>query len=422
VIAHRRFWQGVVVGAVIAVTVALRWPLFGVIHPPGGDAANYHQMAVDLAARGPAYVWGGVGPWREIASYWPPLWIVWLAGVYLCARPSIFAAQVGNLVLAVATVLLLLALGRRLHPLAGWVAAVLWALNLQARVYAATLQAENLMAPLMVLCLLLALSRRWTWCAVALGLLVLTRQAAAPIVVVVLLACWVREHNLRLLVSSAAIVLVFLAPWSLNRSIVLRTPTLLSSTTTFNVWMGNHPDNLDGGFNGPLADASILRSTRRDGNGYFLRETLMEIRHHPAGYLLRCATRGTRWAALAPNSHDEELSAYLSEESAQTEKWLRLICFPLAVLGTALAWKRRHQPALLIAAAYWVYAATVVLTYLQPRFIEPVVPLSALLIGAVVGWAVDEKITHRVGASPIHQSSHPLHCACTKVEGGGGGV
>ena len=403
-----KVWQVAAVAAVIALTVTLRWPLFGVIHPPGGDAANYHQMATDLAARGPTYIWGKDGPWREIASYWPPLWVAWLAGIYVWTDASIRAAQVGNLALAVATALLLLLVGRRLHPLAGWVAAVLWAFNLQARVYAATLQAENLMAPLVVLSLLLALTRRWAWCAVVMGLLLLTRQAAVPIAAILLVACWVRERNLRLLVSSAGIVLIFVAPWSVNRSIVLGTPTLLSSTTTFNVWMGNHPDNSEGGYSDPMKAHMIWRCNVPGGSAYFLRETLMEIRQHPATYILRCATRAARWSGLVATAQDEELSAYLSEESAQVERWMRLVFFPLAVLGTVLAWKRRHQPALLVAAAYWIYAAVIVLTYLQARFIEPVVPLTCLLIGAVVGWAVEEK----------RAIYHPTHPAFTKPETG----
>jgi 4-amino-4-deoxy-L-arabinose transferase-like glycosyltransferase len=103
---------------VIAVRLAIAAVQDGVL---SGEPGVYDRQAAELAA-------GGCCPWDEPISR-PPGYVFLLAGAYALGGPSAAAAEVLNIVLAVATGLIVLELARGLYGArAGAIALVLYAL------------------------------------------------------------------------------------------------------------------------------------------------------------------------------------------------------------------------------------------------------------------------------------------------------
>ncbi len=399
-------WAVLVV--LLLLTVALRWPH---VSPPGlqlFDYGAYHGMACDLIEHGPAYVWGSAEQWRSLASWWPPLWPAWLAVVYAVTGPTIAAGLFANLLLAAVTCLLLVALGNRLRPGAGWVAGGLWAVSPGACETAGVLASENLALPLLAGCLLLALRRRWVWCGLLCGLLLLTRQAALPVAAVLLLACWLRERQGRVLLAMAGLVALVVLPWSVNRSVVLGGPVLLADSAGWNLYMGTHPKNVTGGMYLAARPESLALRDRAQ-SGIFARKAVRNVVGSPLAYARGVLARARTWSGaggLAGSPPPQELCLLLV----------------LALAGSAWAVWRRACAAGMVAAAYWAYAAAVVLTFAEPRFALAAHPLALPLAGAAVMAGLEQvgRYLEEVGRVAVGvKQRHPNVGAVGVVAGDG---
>jgi 4-amino-4-deoxy-L-arabinose transferase-like glycosyltransferase len=232
----RRF--AIALGAIALAALAIRIVFIVVVDPtvPAlGDASAYRLLAEQLA-RGHGYI----RPFdnlllhvhRPTAEY-PPLFPMLLAipvraGLHSVEQLRIFAACVGA-----GTVALVGALGRRVaSPAVGLIAAAVAAIYPMLFLPEATLMAESLYVALVTAVLLAAYrafdepSRvRFVVLGILIGLATLTRAEGflLGIVVVVPLACWLRDLPARARVGRAAIALgvavVVLVPWTIRNAV-----------------------------------------------------------------------------------------------------------------------------------------------------------------------------------------------------------
>ena len=364
----------------VALTVYVRLPIINMARPPFSDFKYYHDMAAALAAEGARAVWGQ-GQWASPASWWPPLWPVWLAGVYRLGGN----AQIANLFLASAATILLLLIGWRFHPLVGIAASTLWAVATQPRVYAGTLASEHLAIVLMLLALWLALCRRWYAAVGAAGLLALTREAGLPVVGVLLLAGWLCGRSQRRLIVMVTIAVLLIAPWCVNRSIVLGGPVGLSNYSGMNIYMGTHWANRTGHWCTEVGEE--LRTARLDAiphNGHYLRKAARNLLLHPANYWSTVGLRVQTW--LGFQGVDCPVLQY-SGPPRRSERQQRPLWAIFALLGTAFALWRRNANALRVAACYWGLVLPMLAFCLGTRYLLLALPL-ALLLGTAMLWEV----------------------------------
>ncbi len=212
------------------------------------DAGSYLAMATS-AAEGNGLV-DGFGNRAYYSAGYPML----LAAVFLLTGPNLGAVLAVNLVLAAAAVFLVHRVARcaARDERAGLLAALAWAVYVPSIVLANDILKENLMIPLMLGLLWIALawpasSRRVLLAAVAGGIAgILAVVGATGCAVAGVLAAMILVHGAswrqRLAAGGALLLaaLAVVAPWLYRNHVVVGAP-VLSTNSGFNLYMGNNP-------------------------------------------------------------------------------------------------------------------------------------------------------------------------------------
>lgn len=208
---------------------------------PTSDAADYQRLAVSLAT---GHGWGvshyapGGGP----TAFRPPLYPLFLAGVYKVFGVHVTLARLSGACLGALAVVLLVALtsmlwGRRIGLVAGMLAAVFPPLVMAST----ALMSEALAVPLELAALAAVVAyrrTRWTGWAVlgggALGAAVLTRPNVAVLVVPMVWLVLVRPRRWRPIAAALAIVLtgtLVTVPWLVRDRLVFHQWVPLTTQT-----------------------------------------------------------------------------------------------------------------------------------------------------------------------------------------------
>lgn len=415
-LSRRARWA---LGAIVGVGAVLRvlWALRA--EPPTElrDPVLYSILAEHLA-NGDGYTYGDQ-PDQGVTAYYPPGYPLALAAVLwtvrLVADASAFDVAVWlNVVLSLATIVLVFALGRRLAGVGvGLVAAACWALWPNLVFHSGVVLTETLFLFLLVLALLLALGApeaaarpgvaRLVAVGVVFGLALLVRPVSAvlgPVFVVLWWRAGARAALWRLALLGAVTVAV-LVPWSVRSTLAMDAPVLLSLNVGDNLCIGHNPD-ADGGF-GDLGEhcyaASELRrpeaETRRNSEN--VDRALTYIRENPGTTLRRTVSK----ARITLEDDSDGLAA--SEDygarpivSSGTRDalrrvangWYAAVC--VAAVGGAVVAVRRRDPAprfLFLVVGGLAQLVSPLLTFGDPRFKMPLYPTLAVCAAVGVVWA-----------------------------------
>jgi 4-amino-4-deoxy-L-arabinose transferase-like glycosyltransferase len=191
---------------------------------------------------------------EDLKAYRTPLPGLYIAGIYAVSGPSMRAVQIANVFLGVFTVWLVYDLVRRSFGIvpARW-SALCVSLYPLLLLYTGPLLSETLGIMLIALALWLVWllrNRPAIWFAlvgVALGLAALTRQAALPIAVLIVLWTLIGRQaaGWRRRLSPALIILTFvgltLTPWIVRNYLVLGKFVPLTSLGGLSLWVANNP-------------------------------------------------------------------------------------------------------------------------------------------------------------------------------------
>jgi 4-amino-4-deoxy-L-arabinose transferase-like glycosyltransferase len=421
----RRHRFAFALGGVGAIAFVIRIAFIRIVNPkvpPIGDATAYHLLAEHLA-KGDGYI----RPFdalllhqvRPTAEY-PPLFPLLLSiparlGVHSVTGQREFVAFVGAI-----TVVLIGLLGRRVGgPTVGLVAAALAAVYPMLFQSEATLMAEALYAPLVVIVLLCAYRAhdrasigRFAVLGVAVGFATLTRAEGLLLGVVIAIGLGVllRDRRVRERVGLVAVAigaaLLVIAPWTIRNAVRFHAFVPVSTNVSTLV----DGANCDATYHGTLlglwretfgAGGTVDRSLPQSAacfEGFdisdpnfdeasvastHLHDGLAYAGHHVSEQPKVMTVRVLRtWALYAPN---QQVNFETLEGRPKTWQWLGTIMFwvmlPFAVAGVVLA-RRRHTfvwPLLASAVTVTIVAA---LTYGQQRFriaAEPAVIVLAAL-------------------------------------------
>ncbi len=235
----------------------------GFASPPEYDGIGYHQLAEGLLA-GRGYV----NYWGEPTAFRPPVYSLFLAGVYAITGHSLAAVRLLQALLDSVTVLLVYGIARQLFGgrvalLAGTGTALYPLLIYETGLIIPETLSYTLQFAAIVLLLQLHTAGHRALpllSGLLIGLTVLARPTAALWAPLILL--WIiwpglmRRSWEKLALTLAGLAVVF-APWVLRNALALGAFVPISSNGAVNIWCGNNP----------LADGGSVQPTQETWNG-----------------------------------------------------------------------------------------------------------------------------------------------------------
>jgi 4-amino-4-deoxy-L-arabinose transferase-like glycosyltransferase len=379
------------------------------------DPALYLLLGSQLAD-GNGYSYPGAE--GGVTAYYPPGYPMMLGGLIWLLRPlpgdlSAFDVAVGaNVVLSLATIVLVFALGRRLvdHRV-GLAAAAIFALWPNLILHTGLALTETLFMFLFVLMLLVALAGREVarhpgrWRLVTVGVLFgltgLVRPVSFVIAPLFLLLWW--PDGVRRAVRNVAIVgvatLALIVPWTVRNVVQMDSPILLSANFGDNFCIGNNPDAngayalwgycFDGLAAGERPDFEVDRQDET------LRRGLRWVRQNPVDAVALGPDR--LWYTLREDddglegANDFGFHPIVSEGTGDALRWtsngwyvaiVLLAAAGLAVSVSRGAWRDRRWMAFVLTAP--VQLVSPLVTFGEPRFKMPIYPVLAIAAAVAV--------------------------------------
>jgi 4-amino-4-deoxy-L-arabinose transferase-like glycosyltransferase len=370
---------------VAALAIRLAWvlatPDYQLVH----DALDYDNHAASIAAGD-----GFATSYGRATAFRPPLYPVFLAGVYVLTGPDVFAARIANAFV-----------GTGIVALIGVLAFQLWgrreslvAMALGAVYVPLILVGQSVMSePLAVLFMLGALAaalRRWALVAgVLMGLAILGRANALVLLLPLAVAVWRGPKPAAVLVLAAVLTVV---PWTIRNAVVLD-HFVPVSTQLGSALAGTYNSNAREDEENPASWRSLKRvddykpifSRVKTTNEAVLERELRDasldfIREHPT-YVLKVAFWTTR-RMLDLGGMDWSIHTASTISAGRTAGITGVICFwifaVLAVIG-AFTQRARAAPLWFWAVPLLMYLGVVFLVVETPRYRTAIDPFIVLL-------------------------------------------
>ena len=329
------------------------------------------------------------------SAYTQPLYALFLAALYWPFDRSWLVVGLAQTLVAVATALLVLEIGRRLHSTrVGVIAAVLATLHPYVVWHDVHVNREildGLLLAALTLLGLLAFERRSpafgaaTGAVAGLAVLGNARLALLPLALAVYVAWPVRPLGRALLAAGVTVVAaaVVVAPWVVRNQVVIGCAAITTDTRA--LWKANNPDTYDVLARGQWIDdvpdppgvppwperaadisPAAARAVDECEQMRFYREEVFEFwREHP-GEKARLAAQAVRmlWSPTFSVEDDDEARGGLAETGRQVVEPLYMVgLYALAVVGAFFAPRRFLALAVLLLAyntlAAMVFAGTV---------------------------------------------------------------
>ena len=378
-----------------------------------GDAESYDAWGQRIA--------GGEWVGREV-FYQAPLYPYFLGVIYKVGGHSVLIARVVQAVIGAAACVLLALAGRAFfsHKV-GVAAGLLLAIYPTAIFFDGLIQKSVLDSFLVCLLLFFAgatlhqAGRQWWWIGIGatLGALMLTRENAAVLVVVMI--AWIALHpaakGRRLRARAFGFVLVALIavvfPVAMRNAVVSGEFHITTSQLGPNFYIGNNPQASGayvplvyghGSAKNEREDATLLaekavgrKLSPGEVSRYWLDQATQFIRAEPAawGELMRIKTMLFWNATEIGDTEDQYVYADWSSILRVLNPVFHfgLLC-ALAAIGFVIT-IRHWRTTWLLAAIVLVYAASVIAFYVMARYRYPIVPVLMLFAAAGIVGSID---------------------------------
>ena len=435
---------------ILAVALILRgaWCLYAAEPPVIGDPVLYYingaQIAeghgysnafallgrvAEMRASGSRVLPGhdvpsAIGPPGYPATLGALFWLV----IHSPLPDNPFAAAVAlNVALGVATVLMAFELMRRVFDTqVALVGAALLAVYPNLIFHAATLHYETTFIFVTMAALLVLLGRPWPGgrvpprrlvaFAVLLGLSVLIRPTAAPIVLVLFVIAVIQGATVRLAFAQCGVVVgvvgLMLLPWTIRNIVKLHSPVVVSTGYGPALCMSRHPgargDNAGHGspqqakkmarYCLPSLAGVPLRDQEVKVNNYAMSRAVKFVVEHPFEEVRLWLPR-SRYAYREDHDALEDVAPFVARSTRQTlarvGDWFYFAILGLSAVGVASSARRAAPARLFLVLATLALAVNPIVLYGAPRYKVPATPFFAMM--AAVGLVV---LARRLAASP----------------------
>ena len=358
--------------------------LFVILRPlDAGDSRGYEDIALNLL--------NGLGFSANL--HWPPMYPVFLTGVYLIFGHSFLAVRVIQAFLGAVTCLFVFFIGQRIFEdkkpalLGGLLTAVSPSL-LASSSYILT---ETLTAFLLTAAVLLLLKARiegrkkvWFISGIVLGMATLTRPATLLFPLFLLAGFLIFSPGKAKAVFFVAVFCLGMAlpvlPWTLRNAFVFHRFIPVSVGSGFNLWVGSYlPWNGDYNWK-DLSDAEELTKglTQVEADQKFFAEGVKNIKQHPGAYAMLCVKKLGRFWLQVPGGKQ-----VLDGNPAAKTLVFAFQYFLLALffIGVFFAWRERNARVCLPVLMIFYFTFVHLFLLAIPRYHIPVLPLVAAVSG-----------------------------------------
>jgi uncharacterized protein (DUF983 family) len=389
------------------------------------DYMEYWTLATNLHAGH-----GLVNTEGRLSAFMSLGYPIFLAAVFEVAGHSIAAVKAANVLLGVASVLLLFLLARRLFGsfVVAAVSALLLAVYVEAIAYTTYAAKENLMAPLMIGLLWIAADKseaRNAWAnpvafgAVA-GLIAMVGNAALSLMPAALFLVWLGQRHFgctaRYLLIAGVVGALTVAPLLVRNHAVFGT-WVLNTNGGFNLYIGNNPAATP--YFTSIADTPIapqweeLRSELGEHgiDAHLRRLAVDHILSEPAGTAMLMLRKAVAFWDLPTHSG---MGGEGKLVSLLRFAWLVQFIAACALCIASLALFRRYaQGAATLVLAIAGYTAVHMLFYVIYRYRLPIMPFvlvgAGLALGSVLqGWMAARSSRSGLGGNPVDGHRPPV--------------
>jgi 4-amino-4-deoxy-L-arabinose transferase-like glycosyltransferase len=359
--------------------------------PLMGDAASYDRIARSLMAGG-GY---GEEPGQP-SAFWPPLYPVFLAGMYSVLGYELIAARIVNGLFGAFVPILIYLIGIRLfeHRIALLAAAgaALYPLFIVLGAWVIP-DGPYILFVCLILLIMIEIQQRpratmYVALGVTLGLAYLLKPVTAfflpfliPWFLLSLRPIDLRERFMAGIVT-ALVLIVVLTPWTVRNYVVLDSPIVGSSNGGYTFYGANNPDAFGGHYE--HFPARIPSMTEGEEQMHFYRQGLEWIRSDPSGFLWVEVQKFRRLASpLSISSSPEDLTI----PGELPVRFAYTVFLLLAFAGMVMSLKRWRWTGLLLIPLLGVLLSTAVF-YGDARYTMPAVPVLLLWasFALVAGW------------------------------------
>jgi dolichyl-phosphate-mannose-protein mannosyltransferase len=381
----------IAVGVFALAVHVVYWHAGGRHYVPVSDAAQYRELAVNVA-HGRGLVTQFMRLPLHPTAFRPPLWPLLLGLVWRLTGPSLGAGQLLNVLLGVATAMLaehyVRSIGGRV---AGLCAGALIALYPPLLVNDVTILSDTLALLLMLAVLIEVDAGRWIRAGLWTGLLVLTKPSAQALVVVV--GLWlIGTAGWRAAARTMLTALIVMAPWLARNWLELGSPVVVTSNGFNLAAMYSPPARASGHFVDPVFDPrfSEMQALEADEVRWdhaLTSEAVRFIESHPSQVLAV-----VRHNVAAMSEVSKKLGSQadrLDHRNPKLQRHTRVLFWSVSALGLAgLLWHRRDRRVQLAALVSVALTVASVLVVAPPRLRGPFDALCCLGAGLLAGRMV----------------------------------
>ncbi|MFH2069138.1 MAG: glycosyltransferase family 39 protein [Candidatus Omnitrophota bacterium] len=358
--------------------------IFVVLLPlSAGDSSEYDDYALRLLS--------GLGFSTSLNR--PPMYPVFLAGVYLFFGHSFLAVRIVQALLGSVTCLFAFFIGKRVFgdKKPALLGGLLTAVSPSLVASTSYILTETLTAFLVTAAVLLLMKARaekkkggWLFSGVVLGLATLTRPVTILFPFFLLAGFLIFSQKKA---RDTFFVIIFclgmalpILPWTIRNAVVFKHFIPVSVGSGFNLWVGSYlPWNGDYNWKNLSDSEELVKGLSQiEADRKFFAEGVKNIKQHPAAYALLCVKKVGRFWLQVPGGKQVLDKRPAAKILIFTFQYLLLLLF---FLGVFFVWKERNArvciPVLMIF--YFTFAHLFLLAI--PRYHLPVLPLIAAIAG-----------------------------------------
>jgi len=384
--------------------------LFLLEDTPRGDAADYENIALNIIS-GKGFVSTRMG----LYSYRPPLYPLFLAGIFSVFRQSYYIVAFIQAIISSITCVIAFYIGKSIFDeKSGLISSIILALYPTLIFYSTQLLSETLFIFILSLSIYVFFKEsnnygekyKWILLGILLGLGSLCRPVIFPFLIFLIPFCVLNARgNLRKWILVSCFTLLTIFPWTIRNYYVHGKFVLLTTYGGANLWMGNYsgatgyigqPKNIN-----QLVRQEGIPETKKDR--FFYKKGVNFINENPLDFVILSLRKFSLF--WNPVVEDHIGPSYIRDKNLDY-KGIIAIAFSFVIVFAIIGffsisdvWKKTGL--LLMLVIY--FSMVSMIFYVSLRYRQPIIPAVSLFAGKGLGFSLS--LINRKMAGLFHGES-----------------